>query len=185
MLKHKQQQVLEILKGGKYQISNQGAIKSFRKCDNEYKELVPTVLSSGFIQVILHPGKVNIYMHNLVWLRAIGEFDEDAVIRHKDGNKANNTLSNLYLDKVSSEEDPEPGRITKDGLAEIMSMMTAYPERSASSIARAIGMNRQTVNYTINKIKSGGVFNFNKEGKQINNGHKEKISEEKESDIGA
>lgn len=183
MLKTKQQQVLEILSGKKYLVDSiEGKLYSFRKCDNEYKELVPTVLPSGNIQVILHPGKVNVYLHNLVWLQAIGEFDEDAIIRHKDGNKANNALSNLYLDKISTDEDPEDGRLTKDDLANIMSMMTAYPERNAASIARELGLKAQTVRYTINKIKEGGSFNFNKQGKQVNNGHKEKISQERTSE---
>lgn len=181
MLKHKQQQILEILLGKKYMVTYTGDIKSFRKCDNEYKDLVPTVLPSGFIQVILHPGKVNIYMHNLVWLNFVGEFDEDAVIRHKDGNKANNNLDNLYLDKVDVKE-PESARITKDHVLEISKMIVAYPERSASSIAREMGLKKQSVNYTVNKIKNGGVFNFNKEGYQVSNGHKEKISEERTSE---
>lgn len=180
MLKHRQQQVLEILKGTKYQISELGDISSFRKCDNEYKELVPTVTPSGFIQVILHPGKVNIYVHNLVWLAFIGEFDEDAVIRHKDGNNANNALSNLYLDKVDVKE-PESSRITKNHVMEIIKMLVAYPERSAASIAREMGLKKQSVNYTINKIKNGGLFSFNKEGFQTSNGHKEKISKERTS----
>ena len=182
MLKTKQQQVLEIFKCNKYKITELGAISSFRKCDNEYKELVPTVLPSGFVQVILHPGKVNVYMHNLVWLSFIGEFDEGAIIRHKDGNKANNGIDNLYLDKISVDEDPEDGRLTKDDLANIMSMLTAYPERNAASIARELGLKAQTVRYTINKIKEGGTFNFNNQGKQVNNGNKEKISKERTSE---
>jgi biotin operon repressor len=182
MLKTKQQQVLEILAGKKYQVTYGGKVSSFRKCDNEYKELVPTVLSSGFVQVILHPGKVNVYVHNLVWLSFIGEFDEDAIIRHKDGNKANNSINNLYLDKVPEEETVEvTGRVTKDGLASIMKMMEAYPKRSAASIARELGMNAQTVNYTVNKIKSGGVFKFNAKGYQVN-GHKKEICQERTSE---
>lgn len=181
MLKHKQQQVLDILVGKKYKITDQGTIESFRKCDNEYKERVPTVLPSGNIQVILHPGKVNIYMHNLVWLSFIGEFDQDAIIRHKDGNKSNNALDNLYLDKVTDEE-PESCRITKNDVMEISRMIEAYPERSASSIARELGLKKQSVNYTVNKIKNGGVFSFNKHGYQTSNGHKEKISKERTSE---
>lgn len=177
MLKTKQQQILDILAGKKYIVKEStGTVESFRKCDNEYKELVPTTLSSGFKQVILHPGKVNVYVHNLVWLSFIGEFDENAIIRHKDGNKANNAIDNLYLDTISSSEEPETGRLSKDNVADIMKVMAAYPDRNAASIARELNLNYQAVRHTINKIKSGGSFIFNKQGKQVNNAKKEKES---------
>ena len=105
MMSEKQQLILEILGNGKYRVDyERGVLQSFRKNLNAWVDCVHTLLPSGCKQNIIHLGrgqntKITVYLHNLVWISANGEFPEDKVVKHKDGDPGNCTLSNLELIK--------------------------------------------------------------------------------------
>ncbi|MEL4307410.1 NUMOD4 domain-containing protein [Joostella sp. CR20] len=86
----------------KYQVSNMGRIKSKRKFYGKrwYDDKIMKTRQSkdGYIRVKLYKNnkQKTFYLHRLVSMAFIGESDLD--VNHRDGNKANNKLSNLeYL----------------------------------------------------------------------------------------
>jgi len=90
-----------------YEISNLGRLRSFPKTTADGRKLKatiikPTVINSGYLQFKLHNNKFrfNINAHKLVAItfglifwneHSLSEFQ----INHKDGNKHNNSVSNL------------------------------------------------------------------------------------------
>jgi hypothetical protein len=165
------------LDNGKYWVDHErGVLQSFRKNLNEWVDCVHTLLPSGYKQNIIHLGrgqntKVNVYLHNLVWLSAHGEFPEDMVIAHEDSNPGNCALSNLKLSTHSSSIDfsiknrPTTHKdwkvIRSEEIAQIRELVAAGKNQSA--IARAMDLNRLSVRHIVNKIKNGEELKFENE----------------------
>jgi hypothetical protein len=58
------------------------------------KELKPTLLNTGYFQVML-PGRKKMAVHRLVAAAFCDGYFDGAVVNHKDGNKQNNSSENL------------------------------------------------------------------------------------------
>lgn len=77
---------------GYYQISNLGQVKNIRS----NTILVGDVNSIGYRRVTLYaPIKKRFFVHRLVALHFCEGYQEDYVVNHIDGNKQNNTATNL------------------------------------------------------------------------------------------
>ena len=167
MKTEKQNLVLEILDNGKYRVDRErGVLQSFRKNLNEWVDCVHTLLPSGYKQNIIHLGrgqntKITVYLHNLIWLAFNGEFAEDMVVKHKDGDLGNCALGNLELLSLSESSVVRPKSdkgtrvIRYDEITAIKKLLEENPNWSKSQIARSMGLNRVSVTRVINKIKSG------------------------------
>jgi len=58
----------------------------------------PFILSNdGYLKIKLPRGKCNISVHKLIWEYFNGNIPKGLQINHKDGNKLNNSLSNLEV----------------------------------------------------------------------------------------
>ena len=85
----------------RYQVSNLGNVKSLNYCGNTYTEriLKPGKHHTGYLLVRLpsdNPDKPkNLLIHTLVAKAFIKNPDNKKLVNHKDGNKHNNTVSNL------------------------------------------------------------------------------------------
>lgn len=78
---------------GTYQVSNLGRVKSFSR----YKEgviLKPAKASHGYFTVVLGRGNTRT-LHSLVAGAFIGPCPKGQEVRHKDGTRTNNILTNL------------------------------------------------------------------------------------------
>jgi hypothetical protein len=87
---------------GLYQISNLGRVKSLPRNDKFYKRAEEIILKtfkcgSGYQEVILHKDRKRKpkLIHRLVAEAFILNQKNRREVNHKDGNKANNTVSNL------------------------------------------------------------------------------------------
>lgn len=96
-------EVFEDLKGYEesYQISNQGRIFTKRRLDGNRiiygRELHPIITSDGYLKVDLTKNSETkkFYVHRLVAMQFIKNPDNLPQVNHIDGNKFNNTVSNL------------------------------------------------------------------------------------------
>lgn len=97
---------------GLYQVSEFGQIKSLKRhvengspCGMILKErlLIPTKMPNGYYQVSLcKNGKRTVhYVHRLVAQAYLDNPYNEKTVNHKDGNKANNTVSNLEFASYS------------------------------------------------------------------------------------
>lgn len=59
-----------------------------------YKDITFTLHKNGSLRGTIN--KKRVYMHHFVWLDHYGEIPKDHYICHKDGNKTNNAIDNLY-----------------------------------------------------------------------------------------
>lgn len=83
---------------GLYQASNFGNIKSLpNKNHKDEKILNPTINSSGYLKVELYKNRKakDFYVHRLVASTFLPNPDNKPQINHRDGNKSNNSISNL------------------------------------------------------------------------------------------
>ena len=80
---------------GLYQVSNTGKIKSF--CQGTSRILKTTPNNCGYYKVELYKNKKGkmLYIHRLVALSFIDNPQNKTQVNHIDGNKANNSASNL------------------------------------------------------------------------------------------
>lgn len=80
---------------GEYQVSNLGRVMSLK--NNVPKLLRSRVNRRGYVQICLCKDNQKRYfsVHKLVLTAFVSERPPGMVINHKDGNKANNALSNL------------------------------------------------------------------------------------------
>lgn len=96
-------EVFEDLKGYEesYQISDHGRIFTKRRLDGNRliygRELHPLLTKDGYLKVGLTKNSVTkrYYLHRLVATQFINNPDNLPEVNHKDGNKLNNTVSNL------------------------------------------------------------------------------------------
>lgn len=56
-------------------------------------------MKSGYVKTVLtdKKGEFNATLHQIIWVSKNGSYDSKFEINHKDGNKQNNSLSNLEL----------------------------------------------------------------------------------------
>lgn len=93
----------------KYEISNLGNVKSWRKRGNfkndlsDNSKLLKPWISNGYKMVtLIERGKRKHFaIHRLVAIYFIGEVPDKHVVCHKDDNKFNNRLDNLYYGTYS------------------------------------------------------------------------------------
>lgn len=80
---------------GEYQVSDMGRVKSLKT--KRGMILRPKKNKYGYMVIMLSKNNVtkNYSMHSLVLTAFVSERPEGLVVNHKDGNKANNNLSNL------------------------------------------------------------------------------------------
>lgn len=84
---------------GIYVVSDTGVVKRIAKSNNQYKEghILKNNMIKGYANVQLHKnGKVKLMrVHRLVCMAFLENPENKPYVNHKDGNKANNNLSNL------------------------------------------------------------------------------------------
>lgn len=88
-----------------YQISNYGRIKSFPRngTGKEIKILRPEITKDGYLRISLHMNdKIKrFFIHRLVALTFIDNYENKPYVNHKDGNKFNNYFENLEWSTVA------------------------------------------------------------------------------------
>lgn len=166
MKKIKQQQVLQCLSCGKYKVIDD-KIFTLHKGKNEWRELKPHVLPSGYAQVTLFNsvrGKGNIdvtaYTHVVIYLANNGLYPEGWQIDHKDRDNRNCLPDNLEakpaVDNIKNSSNNGGGAIRLIRRQEIVNIKELSGKgMSQSAIARQLNLNRLSVRYTIKQIESG------------------------------
>lgn len=97
-----------------YYVSRSGSILSFWRPDGvgrpyrirkdmPFRTLKPRVHSGGYLRVSLGAGN-DTYVHRLVWESFNTEIPEGLQIRHLDGDKTNNSVSNLAVGTASEND---------------------------------------------------------------------------------
>ena len=90
---------------GLYQASNDGHVKALERkswngkviCIRSERLLTPQKVAGGYYQICITPNNKQIrkYLHRLIAEAWISNPDNKPFINHKDGNKSNNSISNL------------------------------------------------------------------------------------------
>lgn len=153
---------------GYYQISNYGRVKSLERYKSNYSklQLVPERILSqgtkenGYKVIILYKdnkGKNN-YIHRLVAQAFLPNPNDLATVNHKDGNKANNHLSNLEW--ASYAENNRHARLTGLSKPRGKEIEIVYENGetkkfpSISKCAREIGCHRDTIYNFLEGLRS-------------------------------
>lgn len=150
MKKENQEKVLSILKTDRYVVDTENGVIYWLKGGKEKKVLVSFPTSSGFHQVKLKD-MVRAYMHDIIWLSAHGGFK--GRIRHKDGDKGNNRLDNLWLDADVEIPKYEVRLVGVNEFDDIVKLWGGPVKMSKSAIARRLGLRVGKVCDVINKLE--------------------------------
>lgn len=169
MRKDIQDKVLVLIgEGGKYIVNPAEGVVYWKKANGDIKELYSCRLSGGYKQINMKAG-VNTYAHDVVWLSVHGPFK--GRVRHKDGDKGNNKIDNLYLD--IDVEVKEPVKVIRfEEIEAIKKFMAENPKMSGSAIARKLGLRVGAVCRTIRKLKEGVELKYETPGKKESNNAK-------------
>lgn len=124
-----------------YEVSDQGRIRSWKKCRRTPKQALPRVmkthtLPTGYIIIKLKDKerKVNHYVHRLVLGAFIGEAPTGAHAAHWDGIRDNNRLSNLrYATPAENSEDKRRHGTLCEGERHYQSQLTSEQARTIYS----------------------------------------------------
>lgn len=86
----------QVPKYSKYEVSDKGNVR--KDCGSYYRILSPGVSGSGYKELHLYykTSRIRKYVHRLVLELFVGPCPEGKQCCHKDGNKLNNSLYNLY-----------------------------------------------------------------------------------------
>jgi hypothetical protein len=174
MITSKQNTLVDILSLGRYRIEDN---KVYALKSNGWKELAPCILPTGYKQFnitnnLRGPRRkaVRVYQHVLTYIATHGTYTEGLVVDHIDGDVSNNRIENLraipqranirpdktYATRSANEYGTTP--IRSKEIADIKELMALG--FSQAHIARTLNLNRCSVRYTINNIKSGKVLKF-------------------------
>lgn len=166
----KQLRVLECLKSGRYKVTEDRVL---RLSHGKYVELKPNLLPTGYKQVVVanhRRGEANIsvrvYYHCLIYLGNKGVYPDGWEIDHVDSDKTNCHISNLepktHKDNVNNRMEKHPidvyNTIRSAEIANIKQLMAVG--LSQAEIARRLNLNRLSVRYTINNIKTGKKLKY-------------------------
>lgn len=84
---------------GLYEVSSQGRVRSlprfYKSGSKQGIVLSPTLFTTGYLYVMLHPGRKKATVHSLVAKAFLENKDNKKQINHKDGIKSNNQIANL------------------------------------------------------------------------------------------
>lgn len=173
----KQLQVIEYLRrtlGVKYKVDyEKGVIYYFVKKDQSWREIKPTKLPTGYKQLQFSCGGlgkfIQIYYHQFVIMAFRMEhqcltepFPEGLVIDHIDSNKDNNSIYNLRLttlktnNRNSGRRDSAQGHHTAEVIAQVRKLHSQGV--SQSEVAKRLGLPRITVNWMYRKITISEPF---------------------------
>lgn len=81
-----------------YEVSNLGRVRSWSRCSRNGRVLKPDKLRKGYLQVSITNKEgvcKKMRVHRLVLLAFVGECPDGMEVRHLDGTRDNNNLSNL------------------------------------------------------------------------------------------
>lgn len=138
-----------------------GKVLTFKKGKDAFVELQGGVMPNGYRQVVMYDGKDNglrLYVHQAVWLYCNGIIPDGFTVRHRDGDKENNSIGNLFIEDISyvKGSSTESGKHTDQAMIMKIREMTAFfPRRSYASIARELGVNKSTFCRIALKIQRG------------------------------
>ena len=157
-------EVFEDLKGyeDSYQISDFGRIFTKRRLIGNKiyygKELVPQLTNDGYLKVTLcKNGKSKkFYLHRLVALQFIDNSTNLPQVNHKDGNKLNNTVTNLeWCTKIENQnhavrtglmqrgQDRPSAKLTEEQVLEIYKLKGIL---KSQDIANRYNVSKNTIN---------------------------------------
>lgn len=145
-----------------YQISDSGRVFTKRRLDGNRiiygRELIPTITSDGYLKVTLTKDSVSkkFYIHRLVATQFIENKNNLPQVNHKDGNKLNNSVSNLeWCTKTENQnhavlnnlmqhgEDRPSAKLTEAQVLEIYKLKGIM---RAQDIADIYGVSKNTIN---------------------------------------
>lgn len=150
MKKENQEKVIAILDCGRYSVDADNGNLYWKKSNGEVKLYRAGRIKGGACQVTLK-NMVKVYLHDLIWLSFHGCFK--GRIRHKDGDKGNNRLDNLWLDSDVEIPKYERREIGEKEYEEIKRIVDTGEKISGPAIARKLGLHAGAVYRMIRKIK--------------------------------
>ena len=157
-------EVFEDLKGyeDSYQISDFGRIFTKRRLVGNQiyygKELVPQLTNDGYLKVTLckNGESKKFYLHRLVALQFIDNSTNLPQVNHKDGNKLNNTVTNLeWCTKIENQnhavrtglmqrgQDRPSAKLTEEQVLEIYKLKGIL---KSQDIANKYNVSKNTIN---------------------------------------
>ena len=78
-----------------YKVDEEGNVYSRTRRNTRGGMMTPTLMTSGYLSVTLHPGNRRVTIHGLVAEAFVPNPDNLPQVNHKDGNKLNNNANNL------------------------------------------------------------------------------------------
>ncbi len=161
----KQKILISILETGIYEVDYEnGLIYANRK---RGKILLKTnLLPSRYQQLTLFKGrntgvKINIYLHQVIYMSKHGMYDPDFEIDHEDRDRMNNKGCNLVAKSKqhniqNSHRTYYPDKLKLIRAGEIASIRHLLSKGySQASIAKQLGLERLSVRYIIKRIEAG------------------------------
>lgn len=147
---------------GKYEVSDAGMVKSLPRRGMDEHLLTPGRSSNGYLTVTLYgQGANRSYMvQELVTLAFIGPRPPDTYIRHLDGNRTNNALTNLTYGTASEnyrdvyDYGKTHRKLTRDDVQDIRAKLRSG--LSTHDIAKEYGVCERAVR----NIREGRTFKW-------------------------
>lgn len=166
----KQQQTIECLASGYYQIVN-GQV--YCKIKGSFKIMKPNILPSGYYQLVISNHRrgdknisVRVYTHVLIYIATNGLYPVGWEIDHIDRDKNNTMPENLravptMINAINKDSMDNGGCLRPIRGFEIDNIRTLLKAgRNQSEIARELNLNRLSVRYTIKNIEAGKKLKY-------------------------